>query len=115
MHPAITKTFGGLGLRQYSRHFIFGLIFTAFYAFLLTKPGAHFRWDMAMLIVANTLLYPFSRFLYETAIRFLMGDSVLYGPALIFGFLTLMTMCLCWVFAVFLAPLGLLILYLRNR
>ena len=65
MHPVISKTFGGLSSQYYLRQFVFGLIFPAF-AYLMTSiandpiPG-----PMLVMMLINTLLYPYSRFVYE--------------------------------------------------
>ena len=59
---------------------------------------------MALFTIASTILYPYSRFVYESIIGFVMGENVLYINA-IFMFVTkFLTMAMCWTFAIVVAP-----------
>ncbi len=69
---------------------------------------------LIIFFVINTLLYPYSRFVYETIVGFFMGDNVFFGSAFIMMGVKLITMLLCWVFAIFIAPVGLLYLYFHH-
>lgn len=67
-----------------------------------------------ILFVVSTLLYPYSRFVYEKIVGFVMGDNIFFSSALIIMGVKLFTMLLCWIFAVFIAPVGLLYLYFHH-
>ena len=67
-----------------------------------------------ILFVINTLLYPYSRFVYETVMGFLMGDNVFFGSAFVMMGVKFFTMLLCWMFAIFIAPVGFLYLYFHH-
>lgn len=114
MHPAIAKTFGGLSAQYYIRHFVFGLAFPAFIYFM-TKQGAHpIQIGMIALLVVNTLLYPYSRFVYESVVEYIVGENMFIVNAVAMLFVKSLTMLLCWVFAIFIAPIGLAYLYFHH-
>jgi hypothetical protein len=69
---------------------------------------------MLLMLVVNTLLYPYSRFVYESIMNFIMGQNVFFVNALLMLGVKLMTMLLCWAFAIFVAPIGLAYLYYHH-
>jgi len=114
MHPVIVKTFGGLPTSYYLRQFVFGLAFPIF-IYLMTSQGGHPIHPLVMvMMVLNTLLYPYSRFVYEGVIGFIVGENVfIVHPLLMLG-TKLATMLFCWMCAVFVAPIGLAYLYYHH-
>ena len=114
MHPIIKKTFGGLLPEYYFRQFLFGLIFPAFLYFMTTKSPHPIPIFAVAIIVANTLLYPYSRFVYEKIIGFIMGRNTLSINIFIFIWVKLITMMLCWGLALLIAPIGLAYLYYHH-
>jgi hypothetical protein len=114
MHSVLAKTFGGMLPGYYPRQFAFGLIFPVliFFSFM---HGTHPMPKSAMLYVAiNTLLYPYSRFVYEGIVRFIVGENLFLLPAVLMLFVKFMTMAMCWCLAIFVAPVGLAYLFFRN-
>lgn len=61
-----------------------------------------------------TLLYPYSRFVYESVVGFVMGNNVFFVNAMAMLFSKLITMIICWVMAIFIAPVGLAYLYFHH-
>lgn len=114
MHPVIAKTFGGLSPQYYFRQFVFGLIFPAFVVFMTTQSPNPIPVNMIILLVVSTLLYPYSRFVYEGVTSFIMGQNVFWVNAFVLLFAKIMTMMICWAFAIFIAPVGLAYLYYRH-
>ena len=132
MHPVLRNTFGGLTKQYYFRQFLFGLTITlivlvALYFHLnyqsknnidhiafsdLTLPV---QIKSAMTILLNTLLYPFARFVYESIVEFIMGDNILITNVIIALPVKFITMSMCWVYAIFIAPLGLIFLFFYHR
>jgi hypothetical protein len=114
MHPVIAKTFGGLSPQYYVRQFLFALIFPVCIYFI-TNRGAHSApVDMIALLVVNTLLYPYSRFVYEGVMGFIVGQNVFWVNVFFMLFMKLVTMALCWSCAIFIAPIGLAYLYYHH-
>lgn len=114
MHPVIAKTFGGLSASYYIRQFVFGLAFPVFAYLMVSQTNKPLHLPMLLMMVVNTLLYPYSRFVYESVMGFIMGQNMfLVHPLLMFG-VKLITMLLCWTFALFVAPIGLAYLYFHH-
>lgn len=116
MHPFIAKTFGGLSTQYYVRQFLFGLIFPVLILVALnygTKPNP-VKLTMYVLLAVNSLLYPYSRFVYETVVGYIVGQNIFIVNAIFTLFMKLLTMMICWCFAVFIAPIGLIYLYIYH-
>jgi hypothetical protein len=108
------KTFGGLQPAYYFRHLFFGLMIPAL-MYLGSKDSAHPpSWEIYLYWFGSTVLYPYSRFVYESIVGFIVGDNVFYLNAWILLFWKLLTMFACWALAVGLAPLGLTYLYVCH-
>jgi hypothetical protein len=116
MHPVIAKTFGGLSAPYYFRHLLFGSFFLLPPLFMIIKGGLSFGFPLLILLAAigNTLLYPYSRYVYESVMNFLIGDNMFLINPFIFLLFKMMTMMLCWWLAVFIAPFGLGYLYYHH-
>lgn len=111
VHPVIQKTFGGLSKSYYFRHFTFGLIFVAIFVCISLKSTNGIRTNDAILFVVNAFLYPYSRFVYESVIGFIVGDNLFVLPAVAVLLAKLVTMIFCFMLAIFIAPIGLAYLY----
>jgi hypothetical protein len=114
MHPVFAKTFGGLSPRYYFRQFAFGLLVPAFVYLMQSKSAHAMSIGMVVMLLVNTLLYPYSRFVYERVVGFVMGENVFFVNAFLMLVTKAITMALCWTFAVFIAPLGLSYLYFHH-
>ncbi|WP_258801461.1 hypothetical protein [Halomonas sp. DQ26W] len=78
MRHFIAMTFGGLSLRYYLRQLFFGAGISALLLFVVTQGEAALRIDHVLVLLVNALLYPYSRFVYEQAVGFVMGDNVFF-------------------------------------
>lgn len=116
MHPVLAKTFCGLSASYYTRQFIFGLMFPIFILLMhgQSQDDQALRFGTLLMLAINTLLYPYSRFVYESIVSFVIGQNVFLVNALLMLAVKLMTMLLCWVCAIFIAPIGLAYLYIRH-
>ena len=113
MHPVIAKTFGDLSASYYFRQFIFGLIFPVL-IFLMTGPGKHpLQIGTAFMMMVNAFLYPYSRFVYESVLDFIVGQNEFFVNAAFMRIVKLMTMLVCWSCAMIIAPIGLGYFYLH--
>lgn len=118
MHPVLVKTFGGLSKAYYFRQFVFAVALAAFSVFALRQPGQAEPpiWVYAWVVV-STLLYPYARFVYESIINFVVGGQVFFFNGIwlfLAYFIKLMTMAICFSFAIFIAPIGLAYLYYHH-
>jgi hypothetical protein len=101
-------------MQYYFRQFFFGLAIAAFIFFMSTQGGRSMSAGMLFFTVVSTLLYPYSRFVYESVISFVMGENVFFVNAIFMLFTKLITMAMCWVFAIFVAPIGFAYLYYHH-
>jgi len=114
MHPIIQKTLGGLSLQYYLRQFFFGLAIATLIFFMSTQGDRSMPLGMLFYIAICTLLYPYSRFVYESIINFILGDNIFIINAIFMLVTKFVTMFLCWAFALFVAPIGLAYLYYHH-
>lgn len=114
MHPIIQKTFGGLSKPYYFRHFVFGLVFVALFVFISLENPSDISISGMVLCLVNAFLYPYSRFVYESLVGFILGNNMLVVPVPLMLFAKLMTMAICFVLAVVIAPIGLAYLYYHH-
>lgn len=114
MHPVLQKTFGGLSTQYYWRQFFFGA-FLGVFPILLPYLGGHSApIGVYFFTIISTLLYPYSRFVYESIISFIMGETVFFVNVRLMLFSKISTMIACWLFAIFIAPIGLAYLYFHH-
>jgi len=114
MHPIIEKTFGGLSKPYYFRHFAFGLIFVALFIFMSLQSPSGMPLHLAVILAVNAFLYPYSRFVYESIVGFIVGDNLFVFPVVVMLIAKLITMGFCFAFAIFIAPIGLAYLYYHH-
>ena len=113
MHPLIRKTFGALTAQYLVRQYFFSAIFaTIFFGLLLQAPKVPASAIVWLSICA--LLYPYSRFVYEGIVGFILGDNVFFGNAIMMMGAKFFTMGMCWTMAPLIAPFGLAYLYFQQ-
>lgn len=114
MHPVLSKTFGGLSRANYFRQLFFALLFAALFFFMFQRNPAGTPVGMYVFVAVSTLLYPYSRFVYESIVGFVLGDNVFYVNTILMLIVKYFTMGLCFAFAIFIAPVGLAYLYYHH-
>lgn len=108
----IKKAFSGLNTQYYFRQLFFA---TGMALIFLLGGWGKFALRDFLLIAVSVPLYPYSRFVYESVVRFVMGENIFFTNVFIFFVLKIATMLLCFFLAVFIAPLGLIYLYLYVK
>lgn len=121
MHSILKKTFGGLSKEYYFRQLFFGALISIAYGLLVYNLSQSHKsgssWLLPFLFVwftLSALLYPYSRFVYESIVDFVIGENWFLLPAVLMLFVKLLTMLICWGGAIFIAPIGLLYLYFYH-
>ena len=116
MRSLFAKTFGGLNASCYVRHFVFGSLVAIVLAVLVANSTHGFagKPGLILFLVVNTLLYPYARFVYEGVVGYVIGDNFIYGPAMTMLWAKCFTVAMCWTFAVFIAPIGLIYLFWHH-
>ncbi len=117
MKSIIRNTLGGLSVHYYFRQLLFGAMILATVYFLANnKPdGLNLKDNISFvyLYILNTFLYPYSRFVYESIMDYLLGNNMYFNNILTI-FLKLITMLVCWQFAIVISPIGLIYLYFYH-
>lgn len=114
MRQFLAITFGGLTPSYYARQLFFGALFAVFFIYMKSHAPHGIDFATVAICVVSTLLYPYSRFVYESLVGFIMGRNVFFVNALLMLFVKVITMFMCWFLAIFIAPLGLLYLYWHH-
>lgn len=115
----LSKTLGGLSKAYYTRQFLFGLIFFIFIV-AISYNGYNYTGKTSILVtniilgLICLLLYPYSRFVYESIIEYILGDNVFFVNAPLMLVTKLITMAICFIFSIFIAPIGLIYLYFYH-
>ncbi|MBN0742290.1 hypothetical protein JTL98_35250, partial [Pseudomonas aeruginosa] len=76
MQNFFRMTFGGLSAKYYFRQLFFGSLFLVAMVFLSISSQKGIKVDLLVLSLVCTWLYPYSRFVYESFMGFLLGDNV---------------------------------------
>jgi len=117
MNDFFSKTLGGLSKEYYFRQLFFGLIIFGIAAWPEFQSNSPTKASAIIIFAIFTLLYPYSRFVYESIVEFVVGDNTFWASGfflyLAFCFKIIM-MCVCWALSVFIAPIGLLYLYFNH-
>ena len=114
MQEIFRKTFGGLSPRYYFRQLFFGGLMLGLGLFMVLNGKGPMRLDVIAMLILNTLLYPYARFVYESIVGFVIGDNVFWASPLLLLPIKLFTMLICWMSALFVAPVGLIYLYYHH-
>ncbi|QHF02431.1 hypothetical protein N015_08410 [Pseudomonas asturiensis] len=116
MQSFFAKTFGGLTPSYYLRQLFFGaLMLTLVLWVVSTSPqGLSAQPGLIVFLIISTLLYPYSRFVYESVVGFIMGENVFFVNAIFMLVAKITTMTVCWSMAIFIAPIGLAYLFWHN-
>jgi hypothetical protein len=116
MKTILAKTFGGLDKAYYFRQLFFGALLPVFIIFISSQsPTAKPMPVSAMFYFGiNTLLYPYSKFVWDSVKDFLMGNTVITLALPLFLLVKLFTIVICWGLAIFVAPIGLIWLWWHH-
>lgn len=118
MKSFISKTFGGLDKSYYFRHFFFGLLVFIFLESMFFNAAkgvidAKLIGNSAFFLLL-TFLYPYSRFVYESVIGFILGNNIIFINVFVVLFTKMFTILLCYLFGWAIAPIGLIYLYFYH-
>jgi len=117
MHPVLAKTLGGLSRAYYFRQFVFGMALFALMLVLGSKFGEDWGaipLSVLMVFAVYTVLYPYSRFVYDSVVGFVMGNTVIVMPLPVLLLVKFFGMLLCFMLAPIIAPVGLAWLYWHH-
>lgn len=115
----ISKTFGGLNKPYYFRHLFFGLIIFILLEAIILNAGGDAKekilegkfWGITGVYLIFLFLYPYSRFVYESIVNYIVGDNVFIVNTFLLLTIKVITIFLCFIFSWAIAPIGLIYLY----
>ncbi|MCW9718731.1 MULTISPECIES: hypothetical protein [unclassified Avibacterium] len=114
----ISKTFGGLNKAYYFRHLFFGVVIFILLELLIFNAGKgiidHKFILSTLMFLIFTLLYPYSRFVYESIVGYIFGENVFIVNAILLLITKMVTMLICFMFSWIIAPIGLVFLYFYH-
>lgn len=110
----IRKTLGGLNAAYYFRHFVFGAALSGLYLYMMSRAPENIKAGVVVFLLISLLLYPYSRFVYERIVGFILGNNIFVMNSLIMLATKFITMVLCLAFSIFIAPMGLAYLYFYH-
>lgn len=117
MKEIFSKTFGGLTPSYYFRNLFFGvIIFVVVISIFSNSNDKNMTLGIGNLIflILSTLLYPYSRFVYESIANFIMGNNTFLVNISFMMIVKFITIIVCWMMAIFIAPIGLAYLYYHH-
>lgn len=86
----------------------------AFYCFILSRGKEPAPLGIYLFFLVSTFLYPYSRFVYESIVGFIMGENIFFVNAIAMMMAKIFTMVVCWAAAIIISPIGLLYLYIHH-
>ncbi len=112
----VLSLFKGLTKEYYFRQLFFGfLIFGVFLYLIINSQTEKQTTFIIIYMFINTLLYPYARFAYERVVGFILGNNIFFVNAIFMLIAKAITMVICWAFALYIAPIGLLLIYLYQK
>lgn len=112
----VKQAFAGLSTQYYTRQAIVGLGIALVMLWVLTPKHvpmlSHVGFIAGLLI--NAALYPYARFGYEEVRDYLVGENEVIANPMMRMLVKAIMMLLCFNFALFLAPIVLIYLYLEQ-
>lgn len=114
----LNRTIFGLSKEYYFRQFIFAVLICVA-IILIVISEVHHRSTNSIIntlfisgvLLICSLLYPYSRFLYESIVGFFLGENTFLVNSWIFLVVKLFTIVICLQFSVILAPICWIYLY----
>lgn len=97
------------------RTFLFRQYFFAIVFFLIMMFGNFPSFSVLILLIINTILYPFARITFDSAFSFLIGNQIFILPIFLMFFIKIVKFILIYLFAIFIAPISIIYILMRNR
>lgn len=109
MNNFIKSIFGQLNNAFLIRHYIYGAIM--FSLLLMASPALPF----IIFMVISLLLYPFAMFVYDSIVGTLMGNNTVITSVFVSVIWGVIKTGIIFTFSIFISPIGIGYLYLRNN
>jgi hypothetical protein len=114
MKQAILNAFGGLDKPYLFKQYIIGVVVCITFGVIASKYGQGLGLYTLLTFAVNTVLYPYSRYLFESLIEMVFGNTRFDKSSGVLIAIKLLSIVFCWSAALFIAPLGLLFIHFRG-
>jgi hypothetical protein len=114
MNEIFAKTFGGLTKQYFARQLFFGVAMATLFIMMMQNRPNGVGFGGMLIFLENAALYPYSRFVYESIVNFIVGENFFLLPAIPMLIVKCFTMLICFGLALFIAPIGLAYLYFLH-
>jgi len=114
MRKFLTTIYGTLSPSYFIKQYVFGGIM---YALMLYANGASpiHKTGVFIFLTLSLVLYPFAMFVYDSIIDTLIGNWIVSVPAVLLLIWLPIKIVLIFMFAVLIAPIGMMYLYITGR
>ena len=116
------RLFGGIDRTFLVRSYLIAAAFSAVYLYMYygsetdsSVGGIRVNAPLISFLIVNSLLFPFSKLLYNELRGFVFGDSLFIMPVIVLYPAKLIINTALFAFSMFLAPIGLLYVWWRTR
>ena len=114
MKQEIMNAFRALDKTYLIKQYIISLLVCVFYVIIVNKYGQGVGLYTLLTFTVNTLLYPYSRYLFESLVKVIFGNTHFDKRSAMLIILKLLSIVFCWSMALFVAPFGLLYIHFRD-
>ena len=113
----LARIFGAVRREYLVRAYVIGFVFYAFFIFMDYQAGwpEGFFWKRAFPGLFCVAVFPFSKLVYDEFKRFVLGDNVFILNALVMVIAKIIINFTLFLFAWFVAPIGVAYLWYRSR
>ncbi|MEJ5902426.1 hypothetical protein [Ochrobactrum teleogrylli] len=113
----LRRIFGGLQPSYLIRSYLIGLIFFALMIGVALNAETKNGSPVGLIVFASlsTLLFPFAKLVWDELRDLAFGNNVIFMNAMMLIMLKWLVNGFLWAFAIFVAPIGILYLWLRTR
>ena len=119
MNGLLKKIFFGIPQKYFLRQLMFSITFFILFVIILSYSKSNTTtigyYEMIIFYSINTILYPYSRFLYESITSFILGDNIVAFNFFIMMIIKILSIIICWQCAIIFTPLSLIYIYFVNR
>ena len=113
----LRRIFGGLQPSYLIRSYLVGLIFFSLMIGMALNAETKNGSPVGLIVFASlsTLLFPFAKLVWDELRDLAFGNNVIFMNAMMLIMLKWLVNGFLWAFAIFVAPIGILYLWLRTR
>lgn len=114
MKNFLRTLFTSLTLAYFIRQYLYARIVFACFVFA-AQGTSSFSISLTLFMGLNFILYPFAMFVYDSFISLIMGNHVFLVNLLFFLLWSAFKVFLIYLLSLFLAPIGIAMLYFTHR